>query len=285
MVRKIVYISDVRYPNYIGGGEINDYELLSLLESKGIIVEKKLSSEITIDFIKKNKNIPFIISNFILLHKRYKKDLQNSNIRYVIYEHDHKYLADRNPAFYSNFLAPKEKIINYDFYKNALAVFCQSSFHVSIVQKNTNLRNIINLGGNVWSDETLNKIEELSKNEKSETCSIMQSMEWHKNTEDAIKYCMYKNYNYSLIPSMKYENFLEEISKNKTFVFFPKTPESLSRVVVEAKMMGVKVITNNLVGATSEQWFKKTGVELIQEMRNKKNTIAELVIKKLEGKI
>jgi len=59
----------------------------------------------------------------------------------------------------------------------------------------------------------------------------------------------------------------------------------LSRVVVEAKMMGVKVITNNLVGATSEQWFKKTGVELIQEMRNKKNTIAELVIKKLEGKI
>ena len=277
-INKIIYISDTRYPKFIGGGEINDYELLNTLENKKIVIERKLSSEVTVDFVKKNKNTPFIISNFILLDERCKEQLQKSDVKYAVYEHDHKYLTDRNPAFYKNFIAPKEKIINYEFYEKAVAIFCQSAFHMSIIEKNTNLKNIINLGGNVWSDYILNKMEEFSKNEKADSCSIMESREWHKNTKEAMEYCIYKNYKYNIIPSMKYEDFLEKISKNKTFVFFPKTPETLSRVVVEAKMMGVKVVTNGLVGATSESWFRKSGVELIQAMRDKKNDIANKVI-------
>ena len=42
--------------------------------------------------------------------------------------------------------------------------------------------------------------------------------------------------------------------------------------------MNIKVITNDLVGATSEPWFKSKGVELIDIMQNKRNEIPEMVL-------
>ena len=54
-------------------------------------------------------------------------------------------------------------------------------------------------------------------------------------------------------------------------------PETLSRIVVEARMMGCSVITNELVGATSEEWFKLKGEELIDLMVEKRETIASIL--------
>ena len=43
-------------------------------------------------------------------------------------------------------------------------------------------------------------------------------------------------------------------------------------------MMGMKTITNNLVGATKEDWFKLKGIELIDAMRAKREEIVTTVI-------
>jgi hypothetical protein len=47
--------------------------------------------------------------------------------------------------------------------------------------------------------------------------------------------------------------------------------------VVEARMMGLSVITNNLVGATKEEWFSLKGIELINVMTEKRKQIPDLV--------
>ena len=65
---------------------------------------------------------------------------------------------------------------------------------------------------------------------------------------------------------------------NKKFVFFPKTPETLSRVAVEARMMNMSVVLNDKIGASHEPWFKLKGVELINEVRNMKERIINVVI-------
>jgi purine nucleoside phosphorylase len=80
-----------------------------------------------------------------------------------------------------------------------------------------------------------------------------------------------------LIPSLAYKDFLTRLGKSKKFVFLPKTPETLSRIVVEARMMGLSVITNNLVGATKEEWFSLKGIELINIMTEKRKQIPDLV--------
>ena len=267
---KFVFIADFFVEHVLGGGELNNEECIEILISQGHSVEKIQSHLVTPSFIENNKIHNFIVANFINVHAELLEKLRDTN--YIIYEHDHKYLKSRNPAIYMNFKAPPEDIINYEFYKSAKAVLCQSQFHADIVHRNTGLKNLINLSGNLWSLSALKAIEEISEKPKQHRCSVMDSAIPHKNTHEAVSFCIAKKLEYDLIKHPIYENFLKAIGANEKFVFLPQTPETLSRVAVEARMMNMSVMTNNLVGAIKEPWFKLKGKELIKvvyEMREK----------------
>ena len=272
---KLCFVADFFADEVNGGGELNNEELIGLL-SKEHKISKVKSQTLSPDNIKDDVN--YIIANFIGLNEDCKSAFKN----YIIYEHDHKYLDNRNPALYNNFKAPKERIVNYDFYKNAKAVLCQSSFHVDIVKSNLELDTIKSLGGNLWSEEVLTLLEEYSLRQKQEKYSIMNSNIGHKNTIEAVRYCKYKNYEYDLINPCSYKEFLSRLGQNQGFVFFPKTPETLSRIIVESRMMGMKVITNQLPGAVKEEWFKLKGKALVDIMRTKRQEIPNIVLQSFE---
>ena len=264
----LIFVSDFFVNEVPGGGELNDWELVCILRSQGYVVEQLNSHKVTAQLVKEKREsgYKFMISNFTRL-KEECKNLLIKESEYIIIEHDHKYISSRNPMGYPDFKVPEEKIINYDFYKNARAVFCQSSFQAGILEKNLKTNNIINLSGNLWSLEHLKVLEEMSKLEKQELCAIMDAPIEHKNTSDAIKYCIGKGLKYKLISSCAPQEFLKKLGRCSTLVFFPKSPETLSRVVVEARMMGLKTITTKNIGATHEPWFCKKGLDLIDEMR------------------
>ena len=271
-----VFISDFFIDDILGGGEINDDVVIKELVKKGHNVIKIKSQFASIQLLKANKKKNFIISNFLNLSQPSKKYIEN-NCSYIIYEHDHKYLRTRNPAIYEHFLAPDSHIINRTFYKNALAVFCQSKFHCNIVRKNLVIDNIKNIGGNAWSDESLSIIKSMADKDKKDIFSVMNSNIQHKNTQGAVDYCVYKKEEYELIKDDVYHYFLEKMSNNKKIAFFPKTPETLSRVLVEARMMGMQVHTNSNVGATYEKWFSMKGEELIDFMSKKRKKIVKSI--------
>jgi hypothetical protein len=278
----VCFIADFFAEQIGGGGELNNEILIQLLIENNYKVEKINSHIVDLEFLESRKENKFIIANFVNLSLDCKEYLQ-SHCSYVIYEHDHKYLANRNPAEYDEYLAPKEAIINFDFYKEAVTVFCQSGFHSNIVRSNLQTDNIVSLGGNLWSTDALNIMRKYSKKEKKDRCSIMDSTIKHKNTLGAIKYCMQKGYKYDLILPCSPGNFLNNISKNDKLVFFPLTPETLCRVVVEARMMGMKVITNKRLGAVSEPWFKLKGADLVEFMFEKRNKILNNVLEIING--
>ena len=282
MSEKIVFISDFFADQVSGGGELNDWELIKILDSMGCKVTRYQSEHINSATVREKIKIgnKFIISNFKNMREKI-IDLISEEAEYVIIEHDHKYLNSRNPGIYPNYKVPSEKIINRDFYKNAKAVFGQSSFHKQIIQNNLNLNNIVNLSGNLWSIEFLNVLEEMSKLEKEDCCAVVDSVHEHKNVGEAIGYCNHKNLKYELIGFTRPNDFLRKLGKFNTLVFFPKSPETLSRVVVEARMMGMKTITTKNIGAIHEEWFKKKGPELIAEMRNKRIKIPERILESL----
>lgn len=270
-----VYISDYFADEILGGGELNDKELLLILESRGHKVKKYKSISITQAEIEKHKDACFIISNFVFLSPLVMQSLYDKN--YIVYEHDHKYVTTRNPALYKDFLCPKQFIVNFDLYKNAKAVFCQSQLHKQIITKNLELNNIISVGGNLWSIEDLEYMKNILLKEKQDSCSILDSSTLHKNTAGAVEYCNKNKLQYTLIKSANYYEFLRLLGSNKQFCFLPKTPETLSRVVVEARMMGVSVIANKLLGATSEQWFSLSGNDLIDVMICKREQIVQKI--------
>jgi hypothetical protein len=274
---RINFIADMFLEHILGGGELNNHELINLLREKENKVTTTLSHLAGDNWIKNNDN--FIISNFTNLSESCKTLLLEK--KYVIYEHDHKYIRSRNPGLYKDFIAPKEELVNIEFYKAATAVLCQSEFHKNVIHMNTGLDNLINLSGNLWSIESLEYMRNISNIDKSGKHCILDSHIEHKNTRDAIRYCAAKEYDYVLISDKDYYSFLKKLGSNKCFVFLPKTPETLSRVAVEARMMNVSVITNNRVGAAKEKWFKLKGSELIDKMIEKRTDITEIVLGRL----
>ena len=272
---RVVFIADYFSNEIVGGGELNNRYLCDMLVERGYEVEEVKSVNVTLDFLKKNKEKCFIVANFVELSPASLEYL--TKCRYIIYEHDHKYLRNRNPATFPNYTAPSSQIVNREFYRNALGVFCQSKFHSEILFKNLHIDNIKNLSGNIWSDEVLDFIEGLSVVEKDDSFSIVRSDIGHKNTFGAVKYCEGNNYDYVLISDRDYFSFLKKMSRQGKFVFIPQTPETLSRVVVEARMMGIEVHTGSNVGASSEDWFHLSGKELIDEMRKRKEDIVDAI--------
>tara|TARA_A100001515_G_scaffold96051_1_gene77056 strand:+ start:6822 stop:7664 length:843 start_codon:yes stop_codon:yes gene_type:complete len=275
---KIIIIADFFVNEIMGGGEINNDELIKILRKKKYEVDEIKSINVTPRYLKELPlDTKIIVSNFIQLSKESKQIIQNEK-SYLIYEHDHKYVKTRNPADYKNFLAPKEHIINYNFYKNAKSVLCQSTFHSDIVKSNLHFDNILSLSGNLWSPSSLELMEKICKIDKGQKYSIINSNTWHKNTKGTVYLCETKKWEYDLINPGSYSKFLSDLGKNDKFIFLPKTPETLSRIVVEARMMGMSVITNNLVGATKEAWFSQKGPELIETVLKMRKSIPEKVL-------
>ena len=274
-------ISDFSYDEAPGGAEYNDMIILQELRSKGKNADFIKSRSLNLDRLKKlKKGTKFIISNFVTIGEQEKKYI-SENFNYVIWEHDHKYLLNRNPAKFINFKAPKEKIINYQFYKNAKMVMCQTKFHSDILKKNLNLNNIVNLSGNFWSDEDLEYIEQISSTAKMDICSVLNSPMASKNTRGTIDYCQKKSIEFELISDRNYKNFLKKMSKNSKFIFLPSTPETLSRICVEAKMLGCAVMTNKLVGCKYEEWFNGSQKQIIDYMRSFRIKTIELLLAEL----
>lgn len=282
MIDRIIFIADAFAADVPGGGELNNDVLIQMFKAHGTPVNSIHSSGVIPPLIENHSECKFIVANFTGLNPLCRAALRGK--KYIIYEHDHKYLKSRNPADFKDYVAPSSEIINQEFYKEAAAVICQSSFHANIVKKNLNLDNIVSVGGNLWSDDILAFLKEVSSRPKNDKCAVMVSNNWHKNTAGSIAYCEKHNLEFELVQTAPYKEFLSKLGENKKLVFFPQTPETLSRIVVEARMMGMSVITNNQVGATQEEWFKYKGVALVNVMKNKKIEIFNLVKGLLDGK-
>ncbi len=270
----IYFVADFFAEEVLGGGELNNEEFINLARMAGFTVSKIKSTELT----KEQINSGFVIvANFIGLSEDRKEDLKNSG-NYLIYEHDHKYLTTRDPSGFKNYIAPQEFLCNIEFYEKAKAVLCQSSLHSTIVKSNIPEANVENLSGNLWGLDTLRFISSQNKKDKKDRVSIWNSSNPIKDTLSARKFCIAKKYQYDLIGDLPYRDFLAEISKNNCFVFFPTTVETLCRVVVEARMAGMKTITNKKLGAIGEPWFELKGDDLVEEMTNKRVEITQRIL-------
>ena len=282
-MRKIVFIADFFEKQVKGGAEICDDVLIEILKNKGYKVATFNSKDFGIKhfdlYLKSGFN--FIISNFMLLSEQVKRRLEAVGHRYIIIEHDHKYIINKNPAEFKNFLAPKEKLMNVSFYKAAKKVLCQSDKHKEVLVKNLNLNNAESLGMSLWSDDQLKILRSanISKNTKAFVMKDPNPIKGYHKAED---YCIQNKLDYDLVDKVPYEQFINKLAQYEKFVFFPTSLESFCRVVLEARMLGCKLLTNSLNGCTHEEWFKKyKGNELINFVEATREQVVTTVLSSL----
>jgi hypothetical protein len=270
-MNNIILITDFLWMEVLGGAEKNNDVLVKKL-SKFFNIKIIKSEKVTNNVVLENINNFFIITNFILLNNETKNLIQN-NCKYIIYEYDHKYTANNNPAVFEDFLVPDEYLINLDFYTNAKAVLCQSSFHAEILYKNTLLKNIISMGGNLWGEDDLNLLEKSISQEKTIEYAIYNTPNKNKGTQQAIEYCKENCIDFDFIEIQPYENFIKNLSKVKNFIFLPQWVDTYNRMTIEARILNCKIITNNLVGATYEPYFSLKGKDLLEYIKLNNDTI------------
>lgn len=227
-----------------------------------------------------DKDAFYIISNISLMHPLLVKQIPSLN--YVIMEHDYKICASRHPWRWPESIIPKNERINYDLYENAKAVFVQTNDHLRVYKINDVKANFVNLHASIWDENDLQMLEKMLENHKDKNgkYGIYATNNWIKNTEGAIKYCSENNLQYELIPNKdKREDFLEHLSQCSHLVFYPIARETFCRLVVEAKCMGVDVITTKNYGASLEGWFDFNGKDLIDFLRMQTNDNLEKIKK------
>ena len=273
---KIILISDSFVDDFVGGAALNDEEIYKLL-SERFDVQKIKSRYLYEGFILENLNSFFIISNFFGVDSSIKELIQDK-CKYILYCHDYKFVSHTNPAVYSNFLVPPHELINVGFHKNAHRIICQTQFQKEIYDKNLNLpQKTLSFSGNLWSQESLDLIESHCDKEKNGRSVVIESPYPQKGTKVSSDFCKEKKWNFDIMKDPDYESFLNKLSDYSKLVFHPTTPETCCRLVLEAKMMNVEVETNKLIGASYEDWYCLNGVDLINKMRYKRETLADFV--------
>ena len=279
---KIVFISDYFIDEILGGAEKCNAALIKQLE-KEHTVEQHKSASVTLEFLKENSSSFFIIANFFQLPEEL-KDFLAKNLDYIIYEHDHKYVSTNNPVRFRGLLAPTNCLINRDFYESARNVICQSRFHAKILYQNLLIPNIINAAANFWDEADLEILSDLINTPKDIKYGAFETANKNKGMPAAIKYCNDNQLELTLIPHLQYGEFIRTLSRVENLVFFPQWVESYSRVAIEAKILGCKLITNKLLGVASEPYFKLNGTELLQQLRKNNATLIKKINKIIVGK-
>jgi len=273
---KIILISDSFIDDFVGGAALNDEEIYNLL-SKRFDVQKIKSRYLYEGFILENLDSFFIISNFFGINPAI-RDLIQNKCKYILYCHDYKFVAHTNPAVYTDFKIPPNDLINVSFHTDAHRIICQTQFQKNIYDLNLkNPDKTTSFSGNLWSEEHLKRLGNLAEVEKNNKCAIIDSKYPQKGVKESVQYCKENNLEYDIIGDPDYSSFLEILSLYSTLVFHPSTPETFGRVILEAKMMGLKIITNKLIGASYESWYDFDGKELINYMANKRKTFADFI--------
>jgi hypothetical protein len=259
-------VTDFLFSEVGGGAEINAESLVDRFSEHNIIIPILKSSNITTEYLSKNRDKIFIFSNFILLREECKQ-YAIKHLRYFVYEQDHKYLKTRNPVGYKNFIAPKQDLANVEFYRAAIKVMFLTKLSMDVFVLNTGLTNTLNLKSSTWRQEELQYIKGICNAEKNNIIAIMDSNNPIKRTDDCIEYCIKNNLKYELISDPVFVKFMDKMSGFSKLLFLTGHLETCARIVVEAKMLNLKVITQKkLIGAASEDWYSLSGEELIDRM-------------------
>ena len=146
--------------------------------------------------------------------------------------------------------------------KNAKHIFFMSQKQRDIFYKHLPLLDLDNSSvlSSCFSKDSLKLFKSLKDSPKNDRYAILQGYGgWHseaKGVNEAVSYCQKNNLKYDLLPNREYEQHLESLAEYRGLVFLPIIEDTCPRCTIEAKLMGLEVVTNLNSQHVSEDWWK-----------------------------
>jgi glycosyltransferase involved in cell wall biosynthesis len=262
MEKQIIFVADLFAEQYAGGAELTSD---ALIEASPTLVKKVHAKNLTVEFLQQNVDAFWIFGNFSSINWSLIPVIA-ANLRYAVLEYDYKFCLHRSIEKHKH-----ETGQECDCHKRQLgqmvAGFYQAAdaiFWMSEQQRARYTERFPNLLGHrnshvlssVFDSRFFEKIEQLkSKTSDRSGWIVLGSQSWIKGYEDAVKWCEDNGKKFQSYWDVPYEELLDVMSRSEGFVYLPRGGDTCPRMVIEAKLLGCEVVTNDNVQHAAEKWW------------------------------
>lgn len=264
---KIVFVADLFSDDYVGGAELTSQ---ALIDSSPLRIQRIRSRELTLDIMEQLQDRFWIFGNF----SQVKLDLIPTiiaNLNYSILEYDYKYCRYRSPQKHE--LAESRscdchehmhgKLISA-FYYGAKHLWWMSEKQMDhyhrlfpfLSEKNNTVLS------SVFDDRFFLSLKILRKKwcgeenvENRKKWIVLGSDSWVKGLDNALEHCRTHALDHEVVWNIPYDQMLEKLAQSAGLVYLPAGWDTCPRLVIEAKLLGCKLVLNDNVQHRNEEWF------------------------------
>ena len=284
--KKLIVVSDAFANRFQGGAELS---LESILESAPSDVVRIESFRVNKEFIQKHCEDFWIFGNFYELSRSLITYIIKKNIKYSVFEYDYKYCSFRSDDIHR--LATKNdcdchekrhgKEIALFLFKSSLLwwmsaaqkAFYEEKFEFLKKHKNSEVLTSTFSERDTLFMKALNNLDKQKTNEYI----ILNSDFPIKNTRGCVAAAEENNLPYKLVSGLKRNEMLRVLSESEGLIFLPIGKDTCPRLVIEAKLLGCKLLLNENVQHVPEEWFKKPKEEIFDYLESRKKYFWEKV--------
>lgn len=270
---QIVFVADLFVEDYVGGAELTSE---ALIKSSPFKVFKLHSKDVKMETLESGHDKHWIFGNFAQLDSNLIPSIV-ANLSYSVLEYDYKYCKWRSPQKHefaenspcSDASSNHGKLISAFMYgsKNLWWMSEAQMDHYHKIYPFLDEKHNVVLSS-VFDDDffiALKRLRESSKDIPKKGWIVLGSNSWVKGADDAEKYCKDAGLDYEVVWNLPYADVLEKLSLAEGFVYLPKGWDTCPRMVIEAKLLGCKLITNDNVQHAKEEWFDTDSLLEIEE--------------------
>lgn len=262
MENKIIFVADLFAEDYAGGAELTSE---ALIKKSPYEVVKLRSQQVTQELIQKLQSCYWVFGNFFSIDPNLLPVIMQ-NINYSVLEYDYKFCVHRSIEKHR-----AETGIDCDCHKKQIGQLISSFylaadhvFWMSRGQKDRFIERFPQLGAkdttilsSVFDDDFLSRVK--SRREKDrQGWIVLGSNSWIKGADDAVKWCNDNGKNYQICWNLPYNDLLDRLETSEGFVYLPRGGDTCPRMVIEAKLLGCQVVTNDNVQHSREDWWQSS---------------------------
>lgn len=261
---------------YAGGAELTSE---ALIDASPVLVKKVHARNLTVEFLQENADAFWIFGNFASINWSLVPVIA-ANLRYAVLEYDYKFCLHRSIEKHLHETGQecdchKKQLgqLVAAFYQAADVVFWMSDAQrLRYIERFPALlshRNSIVLSS-VFDQQFFDKIESI-KNSSSERSGwvVLGSQSWIKGFDDAVKWCEDNGKRFQSYWDVPYDQMLNTLTAAVGFVYLPKGGDTCPRMVIEAKLLGCEVVTNDNVQHASEIWWQGSPDEICAYLKGR----------------
>ena len=269
----VIFVADLFVENYVGGAELTTQALID--SAHDIKVQKIKSHEVTMKLLESGKDKHWIFTNFSNMKMSLLPTIIG-NLSYSVIEYDYKFCKFRSIEKHK-FETGEDCDCHTDIHgKMISALFhgAKSIWFMSEEQEKRYLERFPFLEKNetvvlssVFDDNFFSMVNEFHENKASQEersgWIVLGSNSWIKGFESAKKHCEENDLDYEVVWGLPYDELLQKLMKAEGFVYLPEGGDTCPRMVIEAKALGCKLITNDNVQHAKEEWFTGSFINMM----------------------